>query len=264
MANLLATQDAFMQYILQSDQEQQESPFAELVDDQTGISRDVRMQIYANGYRLRLIETIETDHEVLSLYLGDDLFERMSQGFIKAHPSTFKSLRNFCDALPEYLRQDEFFQQHVILADIARFERLLLTAFDAREDQRASFSELQALDPNLWPQVSFRFHSSVQVFSCQSNAVESWQAIKNKLSPEAAEYQLQRHWLLWRGESRLTEFISLQPYQFELLTGFIQGNDFSQQCELMLGYFSQEEAAMQVLQAIQAWFELGLIQSIHY
>ncbi|MFO6423164.1 hypothetical protein [Motilimonas sp. KMU-193] len=97
------------------------------------------------------------------------------------------------------------------------------------------------------------------MFSCQSNAVDAWQSIKVEQAPDAPDYSSTRHWLLWRGATRLTEFISLAPYQHALLLGFIQGQNFAEQCELMLDYFDGEVAPQQVLSALQAWFEMGLI-----
>ena len=88
------------------------------------VATDTRMAIYRNAYRIRLTETIETDHEVLGLYLGDDLFDQMARGYIQQHPSTVPSLRDFCDALPAFLTQQMPFSEHPILADIAAFERI--------------------------------------------------------------------------------------------------------------------------------------------
>ena len=237
-------------------------PLQHKITEQGKISSDIRMQIYANAYRVRLTETIETDHEILGLYLGDELFDKLAIGYIHAHPSHHTSLRQFCDNLPDFLADDPFFSQYPILADIARFERRLLNAFDASDAPRASFAKLQALAPKRWPTCQLRFHPSVQLYQCNSNAVETWQALKQQQPPDAPDYQGKRAWLLWRGDSRLTEFISLAPYQLCLLEGFLQGATFAEQCDAMLDFFAVDIAPMQVLQSLQAWFAMGLIRDI--
>lgn len=254
-------QQDFMQYLLDPTQQNGEQ-FQGWVSEQSGLPATSRMQIYANGYVLRLRETIDTDHELLGIYLGDELFEQMVEGYVRAHPSTFRSLRQFADALPDYLATDEFFSQYPQISELAAFERRLINAFDAADSTQATFAELQAIAPELWPGIQFRFHASVQIFRCQTNAVESWQALKAEQAPPAPEVGEQRTWLIWRGQERLTEFMSIAPYQHALLIGFLQGNNFAQQCEQMLSWFSEDEAAMQVLQALQAWFEMGIIRSI--
>ncbi len=267
--NLRDTQSRFMAYLLAANTESESASlqdksasFSALVAAQEGIGADKRMAIYSNAYRVRLIETIDTDHEILGLYLGDDLFDKMVGNYIASNPSSFHSLRQFCDALPVFLREDEFFSQYPILSDIASFERRLLSAFDAQESERATFGDLQAVEPQLWPGIQFRFHPSMQIFRCNSNAVESWQALKQEQAPPAPDYSGQRAWMLWRGVSRVSEFISLAPFQLALVEGFLQGNNFAGQCEQMLEWFDQEQAATEVLQAMQAWFALGIVRSV--
>jgi hypothetical protein len=262
--NLKNTQTAFMDFILATEDDQNAEGFRSLIVDQVGIGVEKRMQIYASAYSIRLKETIETDHEMLGLYLGDELFDKMAAEYVASHPSSFHSLRQFCEALPQFLREDNFFSQHAVLSDLAGFERALLHAFDAQECPRATFSDLQAIDGQLWPGIRFRFHASLQIFRCESNAVESWQALKQGETPPAADYSSKRAWMLWRGTNRISEFISLAPYQLALLQGFLEGKDFAQQCECMLQWFDEESAPAEVLSAMQAWFELGIIRSISH
>lgn len=267
--NLRDTQSQFMDYLLAANAESEpvklqdkSAGFAALIADQSGIGADERMAIYSNAYRVRLIETIDTDHEILGLYLGDDLFEKMVSAYIASNPSSFHSLRQFCDALPEFLRDDEFFGQYPVLSDLAYFERRLLNAFDAPESARATFGDLQAVEAQLWPEIQFRFHPSLQIFRCNSNAVESWQALKQEQAPPSPDYSGQRAWMLWRGVSRVSEFISLAPFQLALVEGFLQGNNFAQQCEQMLQWFDHDQAPTEVLQAMQAWFGLGIVRTV--
>ncbi|MCL1039314.1 DNA-binding domain-containing protein [Shewanella submarina] len=261
MPGLKHTQNTVMQYLLQPDEEARAS-LAELVVAQGNVSLETRMGIYANAYRIRLKEVIETDHEQLCFYLGDELFERMADEFIAASPSQNRSLRGFCEPLPEFLAEDEFFSQYPILADIARFERRLLTAFDAADTSREEFAALAALPPEQWPAVCLRFHPSVQLFRCASNAVETWQALKQGQEVPGADYSGWRYWLIWRGRSRLTEFISLQPWQLVLVEAVIAGENFAGLCELMLDFFDESQAPAQVFESLKAWFEMGLIRSL--
>lgn len=261
MSGLKHTQETVMQYLLQPGTETRDS-LAGLVVNQGNVSLETRMGIYANAYRIRLKEVIETDHEQLCFYLGDELFERLAQAFIASCPSHNRSLRGFCDPLPEFLAQDEFFSQYPILADIATFERRLLTAFDAPEADRADFGSLVALSPELWPGVCLRLHPSVQLFRCTSNAVETWQALKHGRAVPEADYSTWRYWLIWRGSSRLTEFISLQSWQLVLLEAVVAGQNFASLCETMLVFFDEDQAPAQVLESLKAWFEMGLIREL--
>ncbi|MBE8167125.1 MAG: DUF2063 domain-containing protein [Shewanella sp.] len=265
MSNLKALQDSFFDYIMRASANEidaKDHPFISQVAEQSGISAEARLQIYSNGYFARLRSTIETDHDTLAHYLGDELFDKMVQEYVASQPSHFRSLRQFCDALPAFLADTAPFNEHPQIADIATFERRLLNSFDAQDSQRATFEDLQSLPAEYWPQTQLRFHSSVQLFSCHSNAVEVWQAVKAEETPPDVDIDNQRHWLLWRGHTRLTEFISLSPHQFDLIRGFIDGATIAAQCEMMLEYFDEQQAPTEVLGALQAWFSMGLVRSL--
>ncbi len=265
MSQLRELQEGFFDYLIQANlanNNLESHSFNQHVVEQGSTSANTRLAIYANAYYARLRSTIETDHDILAHYLGDDMFEEMVRGYINSTPSKFTSLRMFCDALPDFLDNTQPFSQYTQLADIARFERRLLNAFDAADVQRASFEDLQALPPEQWPECKLRFHPSVQLFICGSNAVEIWQAVKAEQTPPEPNIDDQRYWLLWRGDSRLTEFTSITPYQYILIEGFIKGANFASQCEAMLEYFDESQAPMEVLQALQAWFEMGLIHKL--
>ncbi|MEA3274052.1 MAG: DNA-binding domain-containing protein [Pseudomonadota bacterium] len=178
MSGLRALQEDFLAYLLSGDVR-----IAGNIVDQAPVGRETRLNIYGNAYRVRLKETLETDHEMLGLYLGDALWDQMADGYIDAHPSHYRSLRQFGDALPEWLRHNPPFVDHPQIAELADFERRLLVSFDAADAARADSGELAALPPVQWPGLRLRFHPSVQPFRADWNSVEIWQALKAGATP---------------------------------------------------------------------------------
>ncbi len=254
-----------MAYLLSADESSQQH-LLPWVQDQQGLPVTQRMGIYANAYRSRLREVIDTDHDVLGLYLGDALFDRMVTGYIAVQHSPYRSLRHYCDQLPDFLTQDEFFSQYPVLADLALFERRLLTVFDAADSERATLEQLQSVAPERWPRMQLTFHPSVQLLTLTTNAVESWQALKQEQAPPAPEHNEDaptRFWLLWRSRDRITEFVSLMPWQHRLMSGFIKGDNLAMQCEGLLTYFGADDVANQIFGALQAWIEMGIVRAFH-
>jgi hypothetical protein len=112
--------------------------FEDEVTAQGRVPATVRVDIYRNAYRMRLRECIETDHEMLGLYLGDALFDEMVATYVPTHPSRATSLRHFCDRLPAYLATTPPFSESPQVASLAGFERLLMDAFDAADAPRVT------------------------------------------------------------------------------------------------------------------------------
>src|SRR3954470_15703051 len=66
--------------------------------------RSVRLGIYHDAYRLRLVEVLGKDYPVLRKYLGDESFDGAALAYLTAHPSTFRNVRWFGRRFAEFLR----------------------------------------------------------------------------------------------------------------------------------------------------------------
>lgn len=261
-------QQQFLDY-LQAQQLEQSHKLSTQVIDQGAITADQRLEIYGNAYRIRLIKIIEVDHPVLSTYLGDELFDQMVQGYLREHPSTKRSLREFCRHLPDYLQRTLPFSDHPILAELAVFEGRLRDSFDAADAERVTFSLLQRLEPEKWPAMHLRLHPSVQIYRAYWNSVESWQAIKAEHDPPSArpvgkmpDSPAQQPWLLWRGHDRLTQFRSLNTVEQTLLEALLTGADFATLCEQMQPLMHDDEIGQRVVNYLRCWFDDGLITRV--
>ena len=240
----------------------EESQIEEHISDQGGIDIGVRLGIYRNAYRMRLRESIEVDHPVLGVYLGDDLFDLMANEYVKHCPSSRTSLRHFADQLPGFLARTEPFNEHGQIPELARFERLLMTAFDAAEANRLPSEALVELPVQDWPDTTLRFHPSMQIFSTAWNVVEMWQAIREEREPPPP-IESTNHWLVWRNSGRLTEFASITLLETELLQRALQGKNLAELCEFLAEQIEETRVAETFLQIMRSWLSKGLVISLH-
>lgn len=258
MSNLSAIQHRFMDYLLTGNVD----PFIQDIAAKGGVSVDVRAQIYQYAYKQRLRETIETDHEMLGLYLGDEMFDAMVDHYVVQHPSQFYSLRDFTTQLPQFLEKHLPFSDYPILAEMARFERLLLDVFDALDAQVCSTQNLRDILPESWPEMKLRLHPSLQFFAADWNSVESWRALKAGDAPDPAVQQPGGQWLLWRGTDRLTQFRSLIPEEHSLLDAALHGANFATLCEMLGAERGEEDAPAAALNYLVNWLENGMITAL--
>jgi hypothetical protein len=256
MSKLAERQQQLMDYVLGHNE-----AIAEHVIETGEASKALRLHIYRNNYNAGLREAIDTDFEMLGTYLGDDLFEQMVRGYIKAYPSHCYSLKYFGDHLPVFLRENEPFKQHPQLAELARFERLLLRAFDASESQRALPQALQQLEPSLWPELRLAFHPSVQIFKAEINVVEIWQALKGNNTPPDVVFQ-PFVWVLWRNHDRLTEFRSIDAFEQLMLEAFLQGVNLADVAEQLLAYQQNADPTQPMVQCLLDWLEHGWVNRL--
>lgn len=250
---LAELQQTFIDYLIKGDQE-----VMQYVTDQGKVDVITRLHIYSNAYQQRLRETIDSDHPMLGVYLGDDLFDQMVEGYIMHHPSNTHSLRYFADQLPTFLQTSPY-SDHLHIAELARFERRLLDVFDAPTTEAATLEHLHTLSSDSWPIMTLRFHPSVHVFECRWNSIEIWQALKQEQVPPEAQPQTGCSWLLWRNQARLSEFTSLSQSQQAFLNAALQGKNFAEMCETLLQFSDEQEVSQLALETLTQWIKAGVV-----
>lgn len=103
----------------------------QIVKTQQGVSPYRRLDIYAAGYVMRLVECLKSEFSVLCAYMGDEFFETFAKAYIVTVPSENWSLyylgEHFSDFLkntqPQGLHAPEQVTFIALPAQIAQFER---------------------------------------------------------------------------------------------------------------------------------------------
>ena len=221
---------------------------------------EIGLAIYQNAYSARLREALENDHPLLGKYLGDALWQQLCAGYIAAHPSKVRSLRDFGASLPGYMAVTEPFSNNPQTAELALFERRLLDCFDAADAPLATWQFLLATPPELWPTLCPQFHPSVQLHRADWNSVEIWRALKaDQIPPEATA--VSAHWLLWRDPELVTRFRCLEPDETQAYAHFCVGEDFASLCEALQERHQAETVPGIALGLLQRWCLEGWLRA---
>jgi hypothetical protein len=251
---LLELQAGIQDYVLKLDE-----GITPQIQDSGELSAMARMEIYAEAYRLRLVEALTVQYPGLSAWMGSDDFERLAIAYIDAHPSRHFSVRWFGGNLDSFLSNTPSYSESPILAEMARFEWLLAYAFDAADVPPVRHEDLTAIPAMQWPNLLFSFHPSLGRMDCRWNTVPIWQALINGREPPGAEQAgVAQVWLVWRTELA-TRFRAASSLEAEVLDCARSGATFTEQCTIMAQDMDAEQAAAELAAMLGSWVRDGII-----
>src|SRR5215218_9608789 len=123
-------QRAFQDYLLATS-----DTFQAAVRDTSKADRTALLDVYRDGYALRLIEVLTTDYPGVLAMAGPADFDRMARAYIAAHPSHYPSARWVGKHLADFLSSTPPYDKSPAAAEMARFEWALGEAFDSPDEK---------------------------------------------------------------------------------------------------------------------------------
>lgn len=254
MSQLAELQSAFQDYII--DQHKGSSFKQRIVDDKK-VGATKRLSIYADAYRLRIIDALATAYPNLQRLLGDDFFDKAARSYIDTYPSHYENMRWVGDKMREHIKN--VVSQHPIVAELAQFEWALSLAFDAEDAPILQIQDLAEISPETWGELHFEFNPSVQLLDLQWNVVPVWQALDAEEAPPDS-VQVNEPCLVWRQEMN-SHYRVLENLEYKAIQQVMAGATFGELCEELFVTL-EDEATQQAAQFLAAWLEAGIISKI--
>lgn len=220
----------------------------------------VRLGIYSNAYRLRLIEGLGANYPQLQAVLGGEAFAALAHEYIEAHPSMHFSIRWFGSELESHLRETRPTQSW--FAELVQWEWALTNAFDAADATPIEATVLAGIEPERWWTLRFDLHPSLHVLALSTNASAIYKAMANETDPpEPVELDAVQHWLLWRRDLT-THFRSAPAGEARALQLVRDDATFEDLCEALCEWYPEEEVPAHAAALLQGWVAEGLIIAV--
>lgn len=249
-------QEAFQNYVIALDS--RISPF---IGERPGVPAASRLEIYAEAYRLRLVEVLANHYPGLRARTGVETFDRIAVSYVDRHPSSHFSVRCFGDGLEEYLAQTSPYQECSALAEMARFEWALAAALDCADSATVDRSELIKVPADQWPYLRFCFHPGVQRLDLRCNVVAVWKAVTAGEEPPSEHTGAPQPWLVWRRRLN-PQFRSLSKIEAGALDAALLGRSFAGICEQLSEDLCKQDVPAEAATILSQWVDEGLITQI--
>jgi hypothetical protein len=255
MSNLAQLQNDFQAYLLDGNKG---TAFTKKIVNDKKVGVKKRLGIYADAYRLRIVEALSNAYPILKALLGDDLFEKVALGYVEQYPSTYRNMRWVGDQMASHLQLT--LPQYPIAAEMAQFEWALSLAFDAEDAPVLVLQDLAVIPPENWGDLRFKFHPAVQLLSPKYNVLLVWRALNVDEAPPKVT-QINESYVVWRKELS-SHYRSLEHAEYAAIQQMMAGDSFAELCENLQENASEDAATMQAAQYLAAWLNEGLMTAL--
>ncbi|HEU4653902.1 MAG TPA: DNA-binding domain-containing protein [Steroidobacteraceae bacterium] len=220
------------------------------------LSASARLAIYAEAYRLRLIEALASNYPRLKETLGEQEFDTLALRYIETHRSQHPSIRWYGHRLAELLVIERVNEPW--LAELARWEWAVAFAFDAPDAVPLDASALSRIQPEQWSELRLDFHPSIQRLDMHSNAVALFKAFTEEQAAPTPGIEPRTAWLIWRQDLK-TQYRSLEDDEAAALDVMRGQGTFADACEMLCQWHEVDQVPLRAASYMQRWLHDQLV-----
>ncbi|HKD69352.1 MAG TPA: DNA-binding domain-containing protein [Candidatus Binataceae bacterium] len=213
-----------------------------------------RLEVYADAYYLRLRGILAEDFPRVAKLLGEEAFDRLARGYLKACPSTEPSARHLGRAMAQFIASFE--DMPAWLADLAGLEWARVDAFDAPDDEPLGMARLAEIDPAAWPQLRmFPVRSLLTL-----NAAWPVHLLWEKDIPGVLE-AVRTSIRVWRRADFQVLHAPMDEHEAAAIGRLLTGSTFAEICQVFED-LDEQQASEQAGALLLRWLEDGIIARV--
>ena len=251
-----------------------------------------RLDIYANMYFYRLLDTLREDFPRTAAATGGDRFHNLVTDYLLAHPSSHPSLRHLGRHLPEFIAGHALHLEFPYLGDLARLEWTRADLFDAPDVPPLRREDLAALPQDRSGEAVFRLVPACALLRTGYDVARLWRDLGTGTDGETpnaaagvapgasggtagnAAAEEHDHGTAARGPRSLPRrpgairvwrdrFVvyhkAIDDEEADCLERIREGDDLGSVCQRLAAGRSPARATERVGRMLQSWLDAGLL-----
>jgi hypothetical protein len=219
-----------------------------------------RLDVYRHGYRIRLRDALATEFPGLRLMAGQR-FDRILDSYVQAHPSAHFNIRWHGAGLAAFLEFSRLWRDRPALADMARLDWAISTAFDAADEPAIHVADLADVAAEAWAGLCLLPQSHLQILPITCN-VDTFRRAADQAAPRPRmrSYRQPRHLLVWR-QALTVRYRLLGEDERILLNAAMREESFASLCEYLAEHHGADKAMPRMTALLRQWLEADMIRA---
>lgn len=222
-----------------------------------------RLDVYAQGYGIRLTESLAADFPVLSRRLGPSEFAILVSDYLRAYPSRYTSIGEAGRDLPGFIATHPIHTSHPEAPELAQLEWAAHELFFAENGYPAAVPAIEDVSPERWPSARLVLNPVRHAMRIQRNSDELWRGLADSRSEELARPSTL---LLYRHDYQVRAR-RMSLVERSLMDAFEAGDTLEAACATASAALEADPEAGsldEVGAILQAWFLEGLVHDIQF
>ena len=220
-----------------------------------------RLAIYRHGYRIRLRDALRTEFSGLQCMVGQR-FDALLDKYIDAHPSEHYNIRWYGSGVAAFLDYARPWRDKPHLAEMARLDWAISTAFDAANETSVGMAELSSVPPDAWANLQLLVQENLQLLAGLYNVDAFRRAADNGAPrPRLRRFDQAHHVMVWR-KGTTVHYRKLDHDEWPVLAATMRGEPFASLCVTLAQHHDESAAMPRMVALLQGWLEAGLIRGL--
>lgn len=223
------------------------------------LSARERVDIYADMYFYRLLDSFKEDFPATLAVIGPDHFHNLVTGYLLEYPPSHHSILYAGRYLPRYAASHPLLGQWPFLGDLARLERTLTEVFHAADAEPLSGTQLGQVAPAQWPILQLKTIPAFELLESRWAVAELVKTVEKGESWCQPE-QRASSTVVWRRDARV--FYRELDSNESLALGAVAGRvSFASLCETVAEQGDSSDPVGLIGTMLQRWVAEGLLRA---
>ena len=218
-----------------------------------------RLAVYQHGYRIRLRDALKSEFDGLCCMAGQGS-DALLDAYVTVHPSPYYNIRWYGAGLAGFL--DSTRRDKPQLAEMARLDWAISTAFDAADEPSIDMTELATVPPEAWANLRLLSQANLQLLSCTCN-VDAFRraADRGAERPHLRRFVTPHFILVWR-HAMSVHYRRLDADEHQVLAAAQRGEPFAALCAMLADRRGETAAMSRMVTLLQGWVGAGLLRGL--
>lgn len=213
----------------------------------------MRVDIYAQAYRLRLLEVLGNDYPGLHALAGDETFERLLRDYIEHHPSPHYNVRWYGDRLAAFLAASPTWIEHPAFAEMAAMEWDMSLVFDAPDESVADVDSVAAIAPESWPSLRPYPQGALRIRTVAWNVAAIRRAADlDEELPALERLDPEQQLVIWRRD-RNVFYRAPEADEMAAFSAAAEGATLAEICEVLCEWHPPEAVVARAAAFLKGW-----------